>query len=62
MDRDASRIQIGALALDLIEAESRVKMSKRDFDVLIKARGMPFSPNEALQRALSAAAKMVRVV
>ncbi len=60
--RDISRMPIRRLALDAIEAESRVTMSKRDVDVPIKAGEMPFSPNEALQRALSAAAKMVRVV
>lgn len=47
-------------AATLLERETRVTLSKRDFSALMKAIDQPFSPNKALKGALTAAAKIRR--
>lgn len=47
-------------ALALLDRESRVTLSKRDFAALTKALDRPFKPNPALRRALAEAAAKVR--
>ena len=47
-------------AATLLERETRVTLSKRDFAALMKAIDQPFAPNKALKGALTAAAKMRR--
>ena len=47
-------------AVTLLDRETRVTMSKRDFDGLMKALERPFTPNKALKGALAAAAKVRR--
>ena len=47
-------------ALALLDRESRVTLSKRDFAALTKALDGPFKPNPALRRALADAAAKVR--
>lgn len=47
-------------ALALLDRESRITLSKRDFAALTKALDGPFKPNPALRRALAEAAAKVR--
>jgi uncharacterized protein (DUF1778 family) len=47
-------------AQSLLEQESRVLLSKRDFLAINTAIGGAFSPNPALQAALKAASKVKR--
>jgi uncharacterized protein (DUF1778 family) len=47
-------------ALALLDRESRVTLSKRDFTALTKALNAPFKPNRALKGALKEAAAKVR--
>jgi uncharacterized protein (DUF1778 family) len=47
-------------ALALLDRESRVTLSKRDFAALTKALNGPFKPNRALKGALAEAAAKVR--
>ncbi len=49
-------------AVTLLDRETRVTMSKGDFDALMKALDRPFTPNKALKRALAQAAAKVRSV
>jgi uncharacterized protein (DUF1778 family) len=49
-------------ALALLDRESRVTLSKRDFAALTKALNGPFKPNLALKGALAEAAAKVRRV
>jgi uncharacterized protein (DUF1778 family) len=44
----------------LLDRESRVTLSQRDFAVLTSALNSAFTPNSALQGALAAAAKVKR--
>ncbi len=48
-------------ALTLLERETRVTLSKRDFDSLLHALDRPFAPNKALKRALNESAAKVQV-
>ncbi|MDR3056363.1 MAG: DUF1778 domain-containing protein [Zoogloeaceae bacterium] len=45
---------------DLLDRESRIYMSQRDFQVFSEAINRPFEPNAALQRALRAASEIRR--
>ena len=47
-------------ALELLNRESRVTMSTHDFQALTMALNSTFTPNVALQNALSAAQKVKR--
>ena len=47
-------------AVDLLDRDTRVTLSKRDFAALGKALGGAFAPNKALKAALNAAASKVR--
>jgi uncharacterized protein (DUF1778 family) len=47
-------------ALALLDRESRVTLSKRDFAALTKALNGPFKPNPALKGALAEVAAKVR--
>ena len=49
-------------ASTLLDRETRVTMSKEDFDALMKALDRPFTPNKALKHALAQAAAKVRSV
>ena len=49
-------------AVTLLDRQTRVTMSKGDFDALMKALDRPFTPNKALKRALAQAAAKVRSV
>lgn len=46
--------------LALLDRESRVTLSKRDFAALTKALNGPFKPNSALKGVLAEAAAKVR--
>ncbi len=48
-------------ALELLDREARVTMSKRDFRALANALDGAFAPNPALKDAISAARKVRRV-
>lgn len=54
------RVAAREKALALLERESRVTLSKRDFAALTKALNSPFKPNPALKGALADAAAKVR--
>jgi uncharacterized protein (DUF1778 family) len=47
-------------ATELIERETRVTLSKRDFDALARALDRPFKPNKALKEALEKASNVRR--
>lgn len=47
-------------ALALIDSESRVTLSRRDFAAFTAALNQAFAPNPALQEALHAASKVKR--
>ena len=47
-------------ALTLLDSESRVTLSKRDFAAFSKALNDAFTPNRALKGAIAAAKKNVR--
>jgi uncharacterized protein (DUF1778 family) len=47
-------------ALAILDRESRVTLSERDFAALTKALNGPFKPNPALKGALAEAAAKVR--
>jgi uncharacterized protein (DUF1778 family) len=49
-------------AVTLLDRETRVTMSKQDFDALMQALDRPFKPNKALKHALAQAAAKVRSV
>ena len=49
-------------AMLLLDRETRVTLSKRDFSALTKALSAAFTPNRALKRALSETATKVRRV
>lgn len=49
-------------ALAMLDSESRVTLSQRDFSVFSKALDGAFKPNPALKGALAAAKKSVRRV
>ncbi len=48
-------------ARELLDRESRITMTTRDFDAFTQALNGAFQPNAALQKALSAARKIKRV-
>jgi uncharacterized protein (DUF1778 family) len=58
----ASFVRTAALgrARDVIEQESRITLSRTDFDAFSVALGQAFTPNEALQEALIASQKVKR--
>lgn len=47
-------------ARELLERESRITMSAQDFQAFTMALNSPFTPNAALQNALSVARKVKR--
>ncbi len=47
-------------ARDLLDRESRITMTNRDFQDFSAALNTPFSPNPALQNALNVARKVKR--
>lgn len=47
-------------ALALLDRDSRVTLSKRDFGAFTKALNGAFTPNRALKKAMTEAAKKVR--
>ena len=47
-------------AMELLDRESRVTLSKRDFRALANALDSAFTPNAALKRAILAAGKVKR--
>lgn len=49
-------------ATTLLDRETRVTMSKQDFDALMKALDRPFAPNKALKNALAQSRAKVRSV
>ncbi len=48
-------------ARELLDRESRITMTTRDFDAFTQALNGAFQPNAALQKAISAARKIKRV-
>ncbi len=48
-------------ARELLDRESRITMTTRDFDAFTQALNGAFQPNAALQKAMSAARKIKRV-
>ena len=47
-------------ARELLDRESRITMTARDFDVFTQALNSAFQPNVALQKAMNAARKIKR--
>lgn len=47
-------------AQELLDRESRITMTARDFEAFNQALNSAFQPNEALQQAMSAARKIKR--
>ena len=54
------RVAAKEKAQALLERETRVTFSKRDFDAFVKALDQPFKPNKALKEAMAEAAIKVR--
>lgn len=49
-----------ARADEVLQRETRIQLSQRDFDAFVDAMDRPFAPNDALRDAMESAARDVR--